>query len=470
MEKMINALLENRGMSLSELTARLGYQSKTSLVRIMKNQANQRALNTFVKRLKTHLVLSDAEMMRLTEAMEFLRWQENYASSQEMLRMLRGEFSTDRDVVLEDVFSGECSTLAERYQSAADIHITLLNCQYAPIFGTLLDLVRRNRAQIEHFLMMPDNSERVIHAIGVLIPLIYEKNYAGYSYRDGEAAAAQGLLSADMMLVSCRHADGAVCEEMVVFDGDCHGFVRAETKPGTMLRMAGIRREDFEPLKTVYFQAAGMESYVQFCIDYAKLEYNRSVYKIKPDVGMEWIPEDILVSALQEGSVDMSEIGDLLEMFREVYRERVRNVYEKRRHSRLIMKRSAMLQFARTGRLSDHFWAMRPFTPAERMRIFKLLKEQMERNPHCELYFLKDNDFLRDVEIACYDGVGILVNDSNTDYAPEGNHSEVMLVHEGFMHMFREYFERSLLTGHVMPHTDAVNFMGELIRIAQSEA
>ena len=103
------------------------------------------------------------------------------------------------------------------------------------------------------------------------------------------------------------------------------------------------------------------------------------------------------------------------------------------------------------------------------MRIFNLLKKQMEHNPYCDLYFLKDDDFLRDAEIAYYDGMGILANDANTDYSPEGKHSEVMLVHEGFMRMFKECFERSLQTDHVMSHADTVYFLNGLIKIALDE-
>ena len=469
MERLINDLLENRGMSIAELTARLGYQSKTSLVRIMKKQANQRALNAFVKRLKAHLDLSKDELTHLNEAMESLRWQEDYASSKEMLRLLCGDPPEDEEIILEDVLSGECIPLKQRYAGAKEISIILLNCQYVPMFSLLLDMVRRQDAQIEHFLMMDEAPERVIHAIGAMIPLIYEKNYAGYSYCGDKNPAVKGLLGADLMVISYCNADGMPCEDTIVFDSEHHGFMRAGEQSGFMLRMAGIRRENFAPIKTVYFEGEGLESYVRFCIDYAKLEHNRSIYKIKPDVGMEWIPEDILLAALQEGSLDLNTIGELVDTFREIYHKRVRNVYHKRRPSALIMKRGAMRKFAQTGRLGDHFWAMRPFTPEERVRIFTLLKEKMEDNSNCEICFLKEDNFLRDAEIAYYDDVGILVADSNSNYAPTGIHSEVMLVHKGFMRMFKEYFERSLLTCHVISHSEAVAFMDELISIAQND-
>ena len=51
MEKLINGLMKARNLTLSEMTALLGYQSKTSLVRIMKNKANQRAIDTFVNKI-----------------------------------------------------------------------------------------------------------------------------------------------------------------------------------------------------------------------------------------------------------------------------------------------------------------------------------------------------------------------------------------------------------------------------------
>lgn len=469
MERMINDLLEDRGMSIAELTARLGYQSKTSLVRIMKKQANQRALHAFAERLEKRLELTEKEQNRLNEAMECLHWREDYASSREMLRLLCGEFIEDEEVLLEDAVSGRQMQLAQRYAGAREISIVLLNCQYVPMFGLLLDMVRHQDVRIEHFLMMDEDPERVIHAIGALIPLIYEKNYSGYSYRGDKNAGAQGLRGADLMLVTYRKADGTLCEDTIVFDGDCHGLVREEAQSGSMLRMTGIRREDFTSVKKVFFKEKGPESYVRFCANYAKLEHNRLVYKIKPDVGMEWIPEDILLSALQEGSMDLGSIGELVDTFREVYHERVRNVYEKRCASQLIMKRDAMRKFARSGLLADHFWAMRPFTPQERIRIIGLLKEKMEDHSASRICFLKEDGFLRDAEIAYYDGVGILVTDSSTNYAPTGIHSEVMLVHKGFMRMFKEYFERSLLASHVISQEEAVAFMDELISIAKNE-
>lgn len=469
-EKLISGMIDDRGMTLADFTAQLGYQSKTSLVRIMKGQVSQRAIDTFAKRMRSSIDLTAQEELKLSEVIDHLRWRQDYISSREMLRFLRGEQTPEEDIWLEVQETGTRMRFSDRYARTSEISITLLNSQYVPIFRQLLKLVRDRGAAVEHFLQMSRESVRVIHAIGELIPLIYEKGYAGYCscHVDGSASGGvRGMLDADVMVIRYRREDGVSCEDIIVFNEKNHGFVSCGREPGRYRGMLGIRYDQYKPIKNVYFQSSRMDSYVQFCEAYAKLEHNRSIYKIKPDLCMSWIPEDIIVSALMDGRVgEMEGVSELLEHFREVYHERVRNVYEKRRVSKAIMKRSAMVRFARTGRLADHFWAMRPFTPGERVRIFRLLLEQNENNPYFNVFFLKDNDFLRDVEVAHFENTGILMMDPSTDYAMQGNHSEVMIVHDEFMRMFRDYFERSLLADHVLNHAETIDFLNSLIRIA----
>lgn len=473
MERLITALLEERGMSLAELTAQLGYQSKTSLVRIMKHQANQRALDTFLKKLNERLSLTEEEQEQLADVMEYLRWQGDYDSSREMLQFLRGEPIEDDVILLEDSVTGETSHLADRYAEASEISITLLNCPYVSIFRLLHKLVRQKNAAVEHFLLMHEDSARVIRALHVLMPLIYEKNYNGYSYRKSEFGrifSAQGVLFGDVMVVSYRTADGIALEDMVVFDHAGHGIVQTAPQTGSFLRLLGICRDEFIPIKRTFFQSVELENYIRFCEEYARLEHNRMILKIKPDLGLECVPYDVIHNALRDGGLmQRPGVEPLLEDFSRVHHERVLNIYEKRRVSRIIMKRSAMIRFARIGRMSDHVWAMRPFNVEERVRILQLMLENEENNPYFNISFLKENDYLMEAEIAYYEGVGILITDSHTDYALDGNYSEVMLVHGGFMRLFREYYERSLLAEQVTSRAETIAFMNELIKIARSE-
>lgn len=470
--KVIGELMDARGITLSDLTRLLGYQSKTSIVRVMKNQASARALDGFAKRVGDNLKLTDAEQRRFAEALEHMRWQEDYASSREMLKFLRGETDACEEVWLEDAQAQARMPFSQRYLDAEKLSVTLLNSQYVAVFPHLLKLVRERGARVEHFLQVHEEPLRVIHAINALIPLIYERNYAGYSYREGAVAeheGAQGLLPADVMVIQYVR-EGQAREDMIAFDRQDHGFLQSCAQPGAFLKMLGVRRADFLPIKRSYLERQGFESYVQYSRDYAQLEYNRAVYKIKPDIGIDWIDADVSLQSLLEGGIPgIAEMTEIVDAFRQIYRDRVRNTFQKRRVAKTIMKRGAMVRFARTGRTTDHFWGMRPFTPDERLRILRQLLDQMENNPYFYVYFLRDNDFLRDVEIAYYEGLGVLVLDSDTDYELEKSHSEVMIVHGEFMRMFKEYFERALISEQVLSRRESLDFMNELIRMAACE-
>lgn len=472
-EKLINELIEARGMTLTELTAQLGYQSKTSLVRIMKNQASQRALDTFARKVNERLSLSLLEQERLNEVLDYMRWQEDYDSSREMFRFLRGEVMEDADVWLEEVGAPRQELFRDRYWKATEIFIKILNCYNVPVFQCLRRFMRERGARIDHYLRMTRNPLHVIHASSVVVPLFHEKEYMCYSWHggDGDVSSVRGVLNADVMVIQYRAEDGAALEDLITFDRKDHGYVLTGPRDGGFLRLLAIQQSDFSPIKRTFFLEPNLGNYVEYSRGFAQLEYNRSIYKIKPDVSIDWIPEDILEAALLEGGIPgIAEDEELLNELRQVYHGRVRNTFEKRRVARTIMKRSAMLRFARTGRKSDHFWGMRPFTQEERVRILKTLLKQVESNPYFDVYFLKDNDLLRDGEIAYYENIGMLILDSNTSYALEDGHSEIMIEHKEFSRLFKEYFERSLLVSQVVPYSETIAFLNELIKIASGDS
>ena len=63
-------------------------------------------------------------------------------------------------------------------------------------------------------------------------------------------------------------------------------------------------------------------------------------------------------------------------------------------HSSALLGGGLFVAFAMTGRMSDHFWMMRPFTPEERVIILKELLTQQQKNPYFHIFFLKDDSTL----------------------------------------------------------------------------
>lgn len=464
----ISWLLEDRKLASTELAVRLGYKSQTSIARIMQGTANRESIEKFALLLMAdrHIALNEHEKCELQKAVDStLLGPEGYRASQEMWAFLcRNVYDSVEDVILENVEGGAGQTLSDRYAGVGDVRVMLLNCQNVPVFSSLKSLMKQTDAHIEHYLYVDADAARTIRAVSNLLTVFYDKRYEGFVY--GLEDTLQGAMAADMMIVMYADSDGNRCEDIIVFVDHTRG--RLMTRKGShnlFLNLLDIPHSRFSPIKRSYFKCSAFEDYVQFSSDYTSLEINRAVYKIKPDIGIDYVSVDILEAAMLEGSIPKDEqFFKTLDELRTIYDQRNRNAFSKRKPSHTIMKKQAMWSFAKTGMTSDHFWGMRPFTVTERIRILQGILEQQRKNPYFHLYFLRNDDTIRDAEITCYDNIGILILDSNTDYNLSEGYSEAMITHSEFMRLFKDFIMQQITKRQVLTPKETTDILENQLR------
>ncbi|MBE5773465.1 MAG: hypothetical protein E7337_05970 [Clostridiales bacterium] len=473
----ITAYLKERDMTLADLTAKLGYRSKTSIVRIMNGAVTERSLENFVSKLSKVGGITEKEKADLNEAIELLKWQEDYYPSREILDFLQGKVCGTGTVELECVnpetdawlIKDVPKAFEEGFRGATEVEILLMNSQYVPIYDKLYRLIREQNAKITHYLMIDENTSRTIHAMNVLFQMMYEPNYSGYLLTTHREDGHKGLLAADLLLANWVSAKGVRCESLILFDEPGHGRLYRSLVPGTLARLLAVPKECYRPLKQSFVTYNKASDYVRFSRECADIEKNRRLFCIKPDISLECIPVEILLAAVREGDLGRAEdFRNVEEMLVEIFTQRNKNAYESRKAHHTIMKRSTMWKFVHTGRLTDHFWGMRNFTMQERAAIMRRLLEHAENNPFFNLYFLKDNQFLRDIEVFCYDGKGLLIVDPNTDYDLSGGHAEVMLDHPEFQRLYKDFFLKHLIREHVISHADTCEFLRSLVEYCEN--
>ena len=126
-----------------------------------------------------------------------------------------------------------------------------------------------------------------------------------------------------------------------------------------------------------------------------------------------------------------------------------------------------MEQFARTGRLTDHFFGLRPYTPTERAKILYHILEQTKTNPYFDVYFFKDGFEPPLMEITLYEGVGTMMTKPFTDYNLAGDHAEVMMTNEDFCACYKTFFAENLLAQQVMTREETIMELERLIEITK---
>lgn len=464
----IEDLMSKKHLSLIQLAELLGYKSTTSLKRLMCGTVQTAGCHKFSTLVMNTFDLSPEEKDELALAVKnTLLTKEKKRNIVEMWDFLSlGKYTNIVSNSQITVITGnEKQSLVERYHQKKNIYILMINCFDPALFDDLAILLKSYSAKIDHYLFFDNDPANTIRSINSLMKVFY---YTGYDawYAPSSLQQTDQVISANALYVTYRDEKDIEKQDILLAVGN-HEFILAETANGSTLMSTYLKsNQSLIQLKHTYFTISSIENYVDYSTAYAELEHDCAIWKIKPDIGIDYIPCDILYAALNEGgAVDGKGFSDILEPLIDIYSKRVKNTYEKHRPIHTVMKQSAMLEFARTGRQTDHFWGMRPYTKAERKRILELLLEHQKNNVYFNLHFLKDDSLIRDVEIACYEGKGFLLLESGTSYLLSDNHSEILLSCKTLEKEFIEFFRKELISKYCISYQECVNFLNRLIRM-----
>ena len=107
MRKYIEAFAAFYSMNLSQLSERLGYRSKTSLIRMMDEPVRPKSAQDFRKRLLANFQLSPKQIEELDRALHIkIYGLENYMINQELVRFIHSEHSIYPDDLGTALFHG----------------------------------------------------------------------------------------------------------------------------------------------------------------------------------------------------------------------------------------------------------------------------------------------------------------------------------------------------------------------------
>lgn len=442
-DSYIRQLQRSHGLTLQELSAQLGYKSPTSLARLMQETSTFESLQKFTQRLRscTSLKLSQEEDSQLYDLVELYDvGGEDYNVMLSLRRLLRGEPLTSAGQLMLQLPDGTSRSFLAHYGAVDIKRMLIVNSEQVPIFHDLSLLLSNNPFKITRILYTDHSALHIVHSLHAAMPILYNRAYNSYSYplNPDPPATTRGLITSDMMLCEYER-NGKPHHELVVFTEPNRGQVLQHSVTLDELRRFFPPQDQLRPVRLVLPENT-LLGYNRFC---AELEKDCAVYRLKPDIGFDQIPVHLLRRAIAD-HVERSQLLELKPMG-DITRKRQQMLLNQALPIYHVMKRSAMWQFVKTGRTSDHVWCCRSFTMEERLEILLYIRHQLMSKPNIHLYFLKDDSVLRDDEFVLYEGKGLFVVKPGTDYDWQNAHAEIMITQSEFLKVFRRYFAESTL-------------------------
>ncbi len=370
------AWMEQEGASVAELTEMVGYKSKTSVFRLLKGQCNEQTREAFVDMLAPRL---DGEWnARFRKALRVERYGiQRYRLFDTILDCL--------DCTQPDNLRCEQSMLPNGGQT-----VYVLGMPWQGIFRIIDSLIQKE-FRVVHYMIKEQILEKpeLLRALMMhLVNLPYQAMML-----EEEPSGAWNLMATD--------------NGQLFVNGKWFAAGRADELLPALLSEGGIPLYRNENLHKGSDYISIMEQTYQ-------MESGGAACIAKQTPGLQMIPEKIVLSALQDGLAGKNETFTIvMGSLRLILRKRIDLFYHRQKPIHIIFTREDMERFIRTGLTSDQFYAMRPYTPAERIQILQAL-DQFSRRDNVNL-FVADRK-VRNFSLEAYENRGLLVYPSQTSY------------------------------------------------------
>ena len=472
LRETLRSVAKRRKLSISQLSALLGYSSATSLSRIMQGNVRANTLADFYTRAQQTLELTEEEKAALDGAVQLRLYGAEALKEREAFRAwLLADRTAPPVLTVTDAEGQDREPFLARYGNLPNLKMEIVNCAY-PAFCSAVErlLDRPGTEAVQYLGGMKENADYA-HVLMLLQETLHHPNYR--CFVDGadtapEPGRAAGLLGADLLLCSWDGDRGRRSELLTLRDAETAIAVplRDGEAVSALIRSQGAGTT---PLKRDWPILQTIGDYLAYTEDLRELEYNTETWDIKPDLCISYISPRILRAALEEGPIPADQLAPVIDTLAQQHARRYDNMMQKRKATHLLLKKDAMLQFAMTGRTSDHFVGFRPYTPLERMSILSTLLHQQLENRFFHVHFLRDDRSMPDNNLMIYGKNCITMVSRETHYDMNKAYSDVRLdLPAGFMEALQKYYIYVLVKELCVSENESVDFLMSLLSLVNA--
>lgn len=395
---LLRRYITTHDLSYQDVADRLGYRSKTSVARILQDATGYELRQEFYTRFEacyplTYTERSDLETLLRISQLD-MEQQQLYLSCRQMF--LRRQ--TPENVCCIDAPGGIRQDLSaflrQRCRQSDKVTAIALGwCSFSAlgqIHHTLSNL--KLTFEIRHAVYEDSSAVRLADLTSQITPFLFDPRYSLQRILTQEGAARlDGLF-----LFHIGHADGS-SEEVLLIQLQPDLLLFQQQANGALYRTldALLQSLQAEPLKSPTVSQENPYQQAQQLIAHQQklweLEKDQAIYSYSKDPDLSLIPPEIFKNAAQWGGVTDGVPESLYRDLCAIQQKRYQNLHAKRTPSQFILSRESLKNFIWSGRLHNHPFMLRAFTPRERFDILSDMLDRLEDDPFFSIRLADDS-------------------------------------------------------------------------------
>ena len=484
----MHELLKKKGFSASSVAEELGFKSRTAFFRILHDECRMPSVQKCFDAAKASpmLNLNQEEIDELNEAMRVSELgKQKYAIHRVIHKMIYPVHESESDQLIEIVGMDGVNTMDDVIALLPDggtINIMMAGRTSKHLVDRIHRLTQeREIGRITHLFAVDEEDAEDIKVLSCISDILFSSVYSAYYVNEtGTGKKNWWMRSGVIMFDHTSDAGEKTTVQLTWLNRRRYFCLMAKNDSGMLFWNSLFSNclDDLIPLKKEIKPeeegtAPNLEDYIDFTDAFRKIEQNRAIYSIKPDFPINCVPVEILAPVVTEAyysdfAGENHQAEEQISRLYEIHDMRSSSIYQRKKPAILVLSPQAMINFAKTGERTDHFFIGRPYTPQERVKILTILRDQTRDNPHFSIYMRKNADIIDNMEVTVYDGYGVAMVKADTSWRLKHDHQEVMLESRMLANHFKSYFLSGVLKDAVMTKEESIAEFDALIKIAEN--
>ena len=484
----MHQLLKERGLSATAVAEELGFKSRTAFFRILHDESRMPAIQKCFEaaRKSDMLALSDGEIERLAEAMRVSELgKQTYGIHRVIHQMIYPAHGQSRVFDVEIVGMEGVRTIEDvigLLPPGGTVNIMMAGRSSKRLVDRIHQLTQERKIKnITHLFAIDEEDAEGIKVLSSISDILFSSVYSAYYVNETGVSKKNWWLRSGVIMFDHTSDDGEKTTVQLTWLNHRRYFcLKAQNDSGVLFWYNLYKNSivDLIPLKKKTKEkdageAPDLADYIEFTEEFRKLEQNRAIYSIKPDMPINCVPVEILAPMVMEEYYKAyagknEQVSAQIARLYDIHAQRSGSLYSRKKPFHLVLSPQAMMAFVKTGRRTDHFFLGRPYTVEERVKLLTLLREQTRNNPNFSVFMRKNADIIDDKEVTVYDGYGVAMVKADTSWRLEQDHQEVMLESRMLAQHFKSYFLSSVLGTAVMTREESIALLDEMIEAARN--
>lgn len=458
----LRKVMDSNRLGVNTLSKKMGYHGNTQLMRILRDEVSSTLVTKFHQQfmLIFDWLISPADIRALSTALQYTCLGPDTFLTRRAMRAM----------MLEPVQNHLWDSMVTVYPTPPYLGVNRIllrkalnfvsNCRRMDLlvigsaFDSLLpcisELANTLSLHIRHTFILEDHPAKIIEQISALLPFLNMNTYEGTYFPESAREQCRFVREHQILLARLEHADGRITTAILPPPQEgalhvCHLEGENALFSFYHARVDAFRDQQ-RPIKAVYPQPDTAQGLLLLCQRDLFLEQNHACCFVRLDLCFHALPTEQVLRAIDFTTMGLAPDDPVIDEFVRVHEARYHNLTTKKETTHFVLSLPAMRDFMRTGRLSDHLFAMRAFTPQERCEILSAFIDACRANPNLHVHILADE---RTAPVACFSGyadIGVQISDNHTTYNITNNHGEVFIGLPAFADALRTYVADALIS------------------------